>query len=129
MKCDRCARLEAENARLRERLEQKVRADIMGRLHEALGVTVHQAKFLLALYRTPGQVVPHATLCAVLPARYTKSADGKRSEHYLRVLAYQTRRSAGPDVVGTILGRGYYLTPHGLDVIRDALSGHFLRVA
>ncbi len=124
--CPRCASLEAENARLRQQLGFKVRADIHGRLREGLGVTQQQARFLLALYRTPGQWVTFDALLASLPTRYTKSEDGRRSGHYLRVLAYQTRRATGPGIVGTNRAHGYYLTNHGLDVIRDALAGRLL---
>lgn len=130
--CPRCAILEAENAQLRDQLGQKVRADIHGRLRIGLGVTQHQARFLLALYRTPGQIVMFDTLLAELPARYTKASDGRRSEHYLRVLVFQTRRAVGPGVIGTNRASfdrpvsGYYLTAHGLDVIRAALAGQML---
>lgn len=124
--CERCARLEAENARLRFDLAQKVRADIMGRLREGLGLSVHQARFVLLLYRAAGKTVDHDTLAADLPARYTKSADGQRSEHYLRVMVYQTRRATGPRVIGTDRAHGYFLTEHGLYVVREALAGQFM---
>jgi hypothetical protein len=130
--CPRCALLEAENANLRAQLGQKVRADVNGRLREGLGVTMHQAKFLLALYQVRGEIVPFDVLLDVLPMRYTKSADGRRSEHYLRVLAYQTRRAVGPGVVATTraafdrVAGGYSLTPHGLDVVAGALAGQFM---
>ena len=124
--CPRCAILQAENDQLRDQLGRKVRADVNGRLREGLGVTNHQARFLLELYRTPGEIVTYDALIARLPRRYTKRADGVRSEHYLRVLAYQTRRSVGPGVVGTSRPHGYFLTDYGLVAIREALAGSFM---
>ena len=121
--CPRCATLEAEIARLRVLLDTKVRADVLGRLRVELGVTAHQAQVLLLLYRTPGQTVSFDMICDTLPARYTKSADGRRSEHYLRVVVYQLRQKVGPGVIETALGRGYYLTEAGAERLRAAMRG------
>lgn len=124
--CDRCAALEREVARLQFALDQKVRADVLGRVREGLGVTMHGARVLMILYRTPGRAVTHADLLKALPSRYTKSADGNRSEHYLRVAIYQLRREVGPGVIETVRGKGYFLSPHGADVLRAAMAGEFL---
>jgi DNA-binding response OmpR family regulator len=121
--CERCAQLQAENDSLRAMLGTKVRADVFGRLRENLGVSPQQALFLTILFRTPEQVVSAQAIIDALPSRYTKSADGKRSEHYLRTMVHQTRQWVGPGVIRTERGRGYALTNHGAYVLREAMSG------
>jgi hypothetical protein len=122
--CKRCAELLNENARLRDLLELRTRADLIGRLKAYLGVTEAQARVLLRLYRDRGGLVPFLDLLRAIPVRYRRADSGdERSAQLLRVVLFQARTRLPKNTIETVRSYGYRLTPAGIDLVARALSG------
>lgn len=129
--CKRCAELLTENARLRDLLELRTRADLIGRVRAYLGVTDGQARLLLRLFRDRGGVVSIIDLHNAVPIRYRNYSPRDRGDQFIRTMFAQTRKHLPADCIETARGYGYRLTPKGVAILAEALSGEvaFLGVA
>lgn len=125
---DRIARLEEENAHLREQvaylrseLGDMVTANEARALRRAIYMEPKQALILLRLYHARGRVVTHFQLAETLGPDGTYNA--------VKVHLSRLRKLFGVDLVENVYGRGYALTARGLEMIGAALEQPHARAA
>lgn len=99
--CDACAALE-DRVRVLERELGVRRADgQIGAVMHRLGLTVTQARLVLALYRARGRAVSRVSLMDELPL------DG--GEGSVRTAVHKIREKLGENAITTVEGLGYAL--------------------
>src|SRR5262245_52401467 len=126
--CDRCKALQIENARLRDLLELRYRADVFGRLRAAFLLTEQQSRVLMRLYRERGGLVAYDLLWRELPLRYRRTEGDNRAANFVRVVIHQMRAKLPPDTIRTQRGFGVCLTLKGEGAVTEALKGDFMSV-
>lgn len=127
--CSRCNVLLIENARLRDLLELRMRADVFGRVRAAFGLTEQQARVLMRLYRERGGLVTYEEVWDAMPLRYRKLEGDQRAPNFVRVVIHQMRAKLPPDAIRTQRGFGVCLTLMGEGAVTAALKGEFMEAA
>lgn len=124
--CVRCEELEEENAWLKSELGIQQDVSRIMKLHKAMlaspAITTSgrrgAAEFVSALYGAKGRVMTHAQLLESVPSRDRED----RAPGITTVWAYVARCALGKDIIQTVFGRGYQLTPKGMKLVTAMLK-------
>jgi len=123
--CPRCAELEEEVAYLRAELGLQRDETQIALVREALPLgipgRVGVARFLLALYAARGRVMTYAQIMEAVPPK--AGGDDDRTYNLITIWACWARKALGRDIIDTVFGHGYRLTPEGLTRVRRLLTG------
>jgi hypothetical protein len=116
--CVRCASLEDEVAYLRERLAERLDADLVRILAKTFGLTVGQARVVAFLFRAR-TLVPLFDLEDA--CRGDHAAEHSYSGNLISAFVYQIRRKAGRGFVVTYRGAGMGLSDEARRLIAEAV--------
>ena len=116
---ERIAELEAEVAYFKGELGLAVDVDRLDRLRLVIGLTPLEMRLMLALAAGKGRAMSRALIAESLPETWGTGRDIK----IVDTLVSKIRRKLGVEVIGTIPGFVYRITPEGLALIaeREAL--------
>lgn len=87
------------------------------RLHAAYKLSPQEAAVVLTLYHS-GAVMSGERLAAKLPTRQWE----RRTTGSFKVAVSYIRRKMGRNVIGTEFGSGWYLTPHGREMVKGVVG-------
>lgn len=118
MMCDRCAALEDELAYLRDRLADRLSADLLRVLYKTFGLPTSEAKLVAALFQARG-VVPYADLERRLITDHVEEYADPNTAH---VFVYRIRKRLGVDFVDTVRTQGFALSDRARLAIANAIN-------
>jgi len=134
MTCDRCAKfadLLAERderiACLEGELGLRANAEAMARLRSVWGVTPAEAQVLMHLHGAQGRLVNEKLIEDALPRN--DHATDRSGYAIVKVYVSRLRTKLGRDVIETVWGRGYKITPEGMAKVEAILSPPEIAVA
>ena len=106
MTCPHCAKMAAELAELRSALGLAEMSGAVFAVREALGLSPTTARLVLKLYSAAGRPVEKKALETALTA--------PGSGQCLKVHIWRIRQLVGADLIETVTGYGYRLSPSGM---------------
>jgi len=114
MTCPNCASMAAELAELRSALGLAEMSGSVFAVREALGLSPTTARLVLKLYSAAGRPVEKKALDSVL----SEGVGGQ----CLKVHIWRIRQLVGSDLIETVPGYGYRLSPSGMDWVGLIIS-------
>lgn len=115
----RIEHLEAENAWLKEQLVAEVVGEHFAKLR-AHGLSVQASRMILTLYGRRGRVMSRDALCDAIPP--VDSAHERDGESIVNAYVCKVRKLLGRDVIESVRGAGYRITPAGTAKVRGILG-------
>ena len=119
MTCDRCARLEEENAELRRELGLVLDRTHVGLLVDRFNLPTQPSRLLLTLYNAKGRVLADYFLHDAISRK-----DFRYRDSLVKISVHRVRAVLGEQAIETVRGQGYRLSAVGRARVYQALNPH-----
>ena len=122
MTCARCEELELRVTWLEEELGLQTREEQLDAIRIALKCAPMEAWFLLTLWKAKGRPVDRYWLLSARPALRNVTNTEDPSLNMLRVYITKARKAIGPGCIRSVWGKGYSMTPEGMDKMNALMA-------
>ena len=123
MTCRHCEEYRLRIAELEDELRDKSSSDRIAALRYAHGLTENEAFVLLSCYDSHGRPVSNYWLYANRPRIVEhRNPLGYDNLNDVKVMIHRVRAKTDPNVIATVYGSGYAITPEGRELVKKALG-------